>query len=206
MMKHKKFIVGLTGGIASGKTTVANLFAQKGISLVDADIVARDVVKIGTRGLKKIEEHWGKAILLVDGQLNRAKLRDIIFHNNQERLWLNNLLHPLIAEKIRSDLNEITSDYGILVSPLLFENQSEFLTDRTLVVDVDPEIQVIRTQKRDNVSKEQVEQILKAQLSSAQRRKKADDILINNQDMASLSAKVDVLHKKYLTLAFQYSK
>lgn len=159
------FVIGLTGGIASGKTTVANLFKQQfKIDIVDADIVAREVVEPGTPGLNAIIEHFGADIVRDDQTLDRAKLREKIFSNPEEKAWLNGLLHPMIREKMIEDLEQVTSDYALLVVPLLVENKLDSLCDRVLVVDVDPQTQISRTVKRDNVSEEQANAILRPRL------------------------------------------
>lgn len=202
-MRKKRYIIGLTGGIASGKTTVANLFSDKGIQLVDADIVAREVVEPNSLGLKEIINHFGESILLEDQTLDRAKLREIIFNNPQQKAWLDALLHPLIRQQMETQLEEINSAYGLFIVPLLFENKLEYLCDRILVVDVDRETQIHRTQERDAVSKAQVEKIIQSQVSQEERLKKADDILVNDGDICNLSVKINHLHQKYLKLALK---
>lgn len=202
-MGKKRYIIGLTGGIASGKSTVADMFADKGIQLVDADIVAREVVEPNSIGLHEIINHFGESILLDNKTLDRAKLREIIFNDSQEKAWLNGLLHPLIRQEMERQLTEINSTYGLFVVPLLFENRLEYLCDRILVVDVDKETQIRRTQERDAVSKVQVEKIIASQVSQEERLKKADDILVNDGDKSSLSVKINHLHEKYLKLALK---
>lgn len=195
------FVVGLTGGIGSGKTTVANLFAELGITLVDADIVARDVVASGSVGLAQIVEHFGPTILLENGELDRAALREKIFSAPAEREWLNSLLHPMIRTEMLSQLKKATSSYAILVVPLLFENGLDRLVNCTLVVDISPELQTQRTIKRDSVSAEQVEKIIGSQASRAEKLSKADDVIDNHGTVSALKSKVAKLHQKYLTLA-----
>ncbi|MGK0411523.1 MAG: dephospho-CoA kinase, partial [Shewanella psychromarinicola] len=148
-MRLNKYVVGLTGGIASGKTTVANLFAEYGIDLVDADVIAREVVSIGSDGLKAIVQHFGQSLLLTDGSLDRAALRAQVFDNPQQRLWLNNLLHPMIRQKMLNQVQASASAYVIMVVPLLFENHLDSLVNTTLVVDIAPELQISRTMQRD---------------------------------------------------------
>ena len=131
-----KYLIGLTGGIGSGKTTVANLFAELGIELVDADIVARDVVAIGTSGLNQIAAHFGKQILNQDNSLDRAALREIIFSEPKERLWINDLLRPMIRTEMLKQLAATSSPYTILVAPLLFENELDRLVNRTVLIDI----------------------------------------------------------------------
>ncbi|GAB7222132.1 dephospho-CoA kinase [Vibrio owensii] len=195
------FVIGLTGGIASGKTTVANLFKQQfKIDIVDADIVAREVVEPGTPGLNAIVEHFGADIVRDDQTLDRAKLREKIFSNPEEKAWLNGLLHPMIREKMIEDLEQVTSDYALLVVPLLVENKLDSLCDRVLVVDVDPQTQISRTVKRDNVSEEQANAILASQASREQRLALADDVVKNNPDDPDLLLQITDLHEKYLAM------
>ncbi|MGR4019418.1 dephospho-CoA kinase [Vibrio harveyi] len=195
------FVIGLTGGIASGKTTVANLFKQQfKIDIVDADIVAREVVEPGTPGLNAIIEHFGTDIVRDDQTLDRAKLREKIFSNPEEKAWMNGLLHPMIREKMIEDLEQVTSDYALLVVPLLVENKLDSLCDRVLVVDVEPQTQISRTVKRDNVSEEQAKAILASQASREQRLALADDVVKNNPDDPDLLLQITDLHEKYLAM------
>ncbi|HCE3713991.1 dephospho-CoA kinase [Vibrio parahaemolyticus] len=194
-------VIGLTGGIASGKTTVANLFKQQfKIDIVDADIVAREVVEPGTPGFNAIIQHFGQDITHDDNTLDRAKLREKIFSNPEEKAWLNALLHPIIREKMIEDLQQITSDYALLVVPLLVENNLDSLCDRVLVVDVEPETQISRTVKRDNVSEEQAYAILASQASRQQRLDIADDVVKNNPNDPDLLLQITDLHEKYLAM------
>ncbi|WP_318444194.1 dephospho-CoA kinase [Photobacterium leiognathi] len=195
-------VIGLTGGIGSGKTTVANLFADTyGIDIIDADIVAREVVEPNTFGLNAIIEKCGKEILLEDGTLNRAKLRDAIFSQPELKTWLNNLLHPLIREKMQQDINQSQSPYCLLVVPLMVENNLQTMTNRLLVVDVDEQVQIERTQQRDNVSIEQIKNILASQASREQRLDAADDVITNNGDNKALVSQVEQLHLQYLKMS-----
>ncbi len=193
------FVVGLTGGIASGKTTVANLFHdQFNIDIIDADVVAREVVEKGSIGLASIAHHFGQDILEQNGQLNRAKLRKRIFSHPDEKKWLDNLLHPLIRDKMQQDLSKVTTPYALLVVPLLIENQLQFMADRILVVDVSLDTQIKRTMKRDNVPKVQVESILSTQASREQRIEFADDIILNDDDNHKLLPQITKLHNLYI--------
>ncbi|WP_305843841.1 dephospho-CoA kinase [Photobacterium leiognathi] len=195
-------VIGLTGGIGSGKTTVANLFADTyGIDIIDADIVAREVVEPNTFGLNAIVEKCGKEILLEDSTLNRAKLRDAIFSQPELKVWLNNLLHPLIREKMQQDINQSQSPYCLLVVPLMVENNLQTMTHRLLVVDVDEQVQIERTQQRDNVSIEQIKNILASQASREQRLDAADDVITNNGDNKALVSQVEQLHLQYLKMS-----
>ncbi|WP_305373869.1 dephospho-CoA kinase [Photobacterium leiognathi] len=195
-------VIGLTGGIGSGKTTVANLFTDTyGIDIIDADIVAREVVEPNTFGLNAIIEKCGKEILLKDGTLNRSKLRDAIFSQPELKTWLNNLLHPLIREKMQQDINQSQSPYCLLVVPLMVENNLQTMTNRLLVVDVDEQVQIQRTQQRDNVSVEQIKNILASQASRDQRLDAADDVITNNGDNKALVSQVEQLHLQYLKMS-----
>lgn len=198
------FVVGLTGGIASGKTTVANVFHQHfGIDIVDADVIARQVVEVGSKGLKAIEEHFGHEILQANGQLDRATLRSKIFADETQKAWLNNLLHPMIREKMLEQLSSTTSPYALLVVPLLIENNLQSLANRILVVDVDTETQISRTMARDNVSEQQVRAILAAQASREQRLAQANDVVKNSAENQKLLPQITELHQKYLAICGQ---
>ncbi|WP_394167593.1 dephospho-CoA kinase [Photobacterium piscicola] len=194
-------VIGLTGGIGSGKTTVANMFADYGIDLIDADIIAREVVAVGSVGLARITKKFGNRILLSDGNLDRSQLRTVIFSDPQLKNWLNQLLHPLIREKMLADIERATSPYCLLIVPLMIENNLQTMADRLLVVDVDQQTQIMRTQQRDNVSLEQIKNILAAQASRQQRLDAADDIICNNSDNQALLTQVAQLHLHYLALA-----
>lgn len=194
-------MVGLTGGIGSGKTTVANLFAAHGVCLVDADVIARDVVAVGSDGLAAISHHFGAEVLLADGSLNRPWLRQTIFADAVAKAWLNALLHPLIRQEILQQLAHAQSDYVLLVAPLLIENGLTALTDQVLVVDVLPETQIRRTAMRDGVPDTQVAAILAAQCSREQRLAAASQIINNDVDQIDLTEQVTRLHEFYLQLA-----
>lgn len=195
------WILGLTGGIASGKSAAAERFAQLGVDVLDADQVARWVVEPGEPALGKIAEHFGAQILLADGRLNRQHLRELIFADADQRKWLENLLHPLIRQRTLSYLAQASSPYAILVSPLLIESGQYQLTQRICVVDVSQQLQRQRTLQRDGVKPEQVEAILNAQASRETRLSYAGDVIHNDKDLAHLYAQVDKLHQFYLTLA-----
>lgn len=192
------WILGLTGGIGAGKTLVSNHLASLDIEIVDADVIARDVVAIGSDGLSAIEQHFGNAILLNDGSLNRAKLREIIFADSEQKNWLNNLMHPLIRQNINEQLTNAKSPYVVLSAPLLFENKLDALCNHTLMVDVPVEVQLARTANRDSVSTEQVKKIIAAQMSRENKRQKADSILDNHRDIDSVLADVEALHLSFL--------
>ncbi len=197
----KNWVLGLTGGIGCGKTAVSNMLAELGITIVDADIIARQVVEPGTEGLNAIVKHFGTDILNEHGALNRSELRARIFSNAEQKAWLNALLHPLIRTKLITDLKNAQSDYVVLVAPLLFENELDSYCNRTLLIDVPVEIQITRTTKRDNISTEQAKQIIDAQMSREQKQHKADDILNNNRNLNDVKQDLLELHKYYLQQA-----
>jgi len=195
------FILGLTGGIGSGKTAASDYLASKGIVVVDADVVAREVVEPGQPALQAIAERYGNDALLPDGRLNRAWLRQKVFAEPQEREWLESQTHPRIREAIIHQLQAATSAYAILVSPLLFESGQYQLTQRTLLIDVSEALQVERASQRDQNDAEQIRRIIAAQMSGADKRAKADDIADNSQDLEHLHQQLDQLHLTYLKLA-----
>lgn len=196
-----KLIVGLTGGIGSGKSAVSERFVAAGIKVVDADYASRVVVEKGQPALAQIAEHFGPDILLEDGTLNRAGLREKIFATPSERKWLESLLHPLINQYIFSELASATTPYAILENPLLFETGQAERCHRILVVDVPVELQVERVMARDNNPEKQVRAIIEAQIPREERVKRADDIIVNDQDLAHLDTETKRLHQSYLTLA-----
>ncbi|MCG6304764.1 dephospho-CoA kinase [Vibrio vulnificus] len=197
-------VIGLTGGIASGKTTVANLFQQHfAIDIVDADIVARQVVAPGSAGLTAIVDHFGVDILTHEGELDRGQLRQRIFAHSEEKQWLDALLHPMIRRKMIEDLAQVSSPYALLVVPLLVENQLQTLCDRVLVVDVEEKTQLQRTMDRDGVDEQQVRAILKAQASRHERLALADDVIKNESKDQDLLQQITDLHQKYLAMSKQ---
>ncbi|HAV6898765.1 TPA: dephospho-CoA kinase [Vibrio vulnificus] len=197
-------VIGLTGGIASGKTTVANLFQQHfAIDIVDADIVARQVVAPGSAGLAAIVDHFGADILTREGELDRGQLRQRIFAHAEEKQWLNALLHPMIRRKMIEDLAQVSSPYALLVVPLLVENQLQTLCERVLVVDVEEKTQLQRTMDRDGVDEQQVRAILKAQASRHERLALADDVIKNESKDQDLLQQITDLHQKYLAMSKQ---
>lgn len=194
-------VVGVTGGIGSGKTAVTNLFAELGITIVDADIAARIVVEPGRPALAAIAERFGPSMLQADGTLNRAAMRTRIFSNPDDKRWLEQLTHPRIGEEIAHQLHTATSPYVILVSPLLIEGEQHKFCDRILVVDVPEEMQLQRTVQRDNNDADQVRRIIASQASRTQRLERADDVIENTGTLEELRERVMVLHDQYLKLA-----
>ncbi|MGX2957051.1 dephospho-CoA kinase [Ursidibacter arcticus] len=199
------YIVGLTGGIGSGKSTIAELFAQHNVPIIDADVIARQVVEKGSPLLSQIAAHFGQQILTENGDLNRTALRKRIFQSEIEKNWLNNLLHPAIRLEMQRQLTEHQAPYVLWVVPLLIENKLTKECDRVLVVDVSPDIQLERATKRDNSQQEIIKNIMAAQVDRATRLSYADDIIENNlplaENLVSLTKQVNELHQRYLTLA-----
>lgn len=197
-----KYIVGLTGGIGSGKTTVSDMFAQLGVEIIDADVVARQVVTPNSEALTKIVEHFGDNILTEKGELNRSALRSKIFSNDDEKQWLNALLHPLIRQSILEQLTLASGDYCILSAPLLLENNLQVLVNKVLVVDVSIATQLARTCQRDSSNQDEVNAIINSQISREKRLTFADDV-INNEvsDLKQVLAQVISLDAKYKTCA-----
>mgnify|MGYP001338487940 FL=1 len=193
-------IIGLTGGIGSGKSAVSDKFKSLGINVVDADVAARTVVEPGQPALAEIERHFGSNILNQEGVLDRAQLREIIASDSEERVWLESVLHPKIGEQIAKELAESTSPYTIYVAPLLLETNSQKMCSRVLVVDVPKEIQIQRTAERDKVSEIQIEKIVAVQMEREERLEKADDVLVNTGTIKELEQQVMKLHQKYLEM------
>ena len=195
------FVVGLTGGIGSGKTAASDRFASHGITVVDGDVVARQVVEPGTEALRKIIAKFGPGILQANGELDRASLREWVFSQPDDRLWLEALLHPLIGQEVIAQLNAASSPYAVLVSPLLVDAGQTALCDRVLVVDVPEQVQIERTCRRDDNSEELVKQIIATQTSRERRLAAATEVLDNTGTLEDLQRRVDELHERYLQLA-----
>ena len=196
-----QFWVGLTGGIGSGKSTVAAEFVRLGIQQVDADIVARQVVEPGTAALEAIVQQFGEAIRNSDGQLDRSRLRQIVFKDETAKNWLNQLLHPLIRQEMLRQLADATSPYVLLVAPLLLENKLDQLVDTVLVVDVSEQTQINRTSVRDGSSESLVQSIMAAQCSREERLARANQVISNEGSSDTLPAKVAELHRIFLRMA-----
>lgn len=197
-------IVGVTGGIASGKSTVARAFAALGVPWVDADDVAREVVKPGEPALAEIAERYGERVLQPDGGLNRRALREIVFADEGERRWLESVTHPRIRQRIVAHLERLQAEgapYVLLVSPLLFESGQSELADRCLVIDVPESLQIARTAARDDVDDAQARAIVAAQMPRSERLARADDVIDNTGSEADLAAQVAELDRRYRELA-----
>lgn len=193
-------VIGLTGGIGSGKSTVARQFGSFGVHWVDADDVAREVVEPGTPALAAIAKHFGKDILTDGGALDRASLRQIVFEQPEQRAWLESLLHPIIREELTRQLHPLdyALPYVLLVSPLLLETDQHQLVERVLVVDVPVDVQIERTMARDTNSREQIERIIAAQMPRDQRLAQADAIIDNSQPSDRVLAEVCALHEAFI--------
>jgi dephospho-CoA kinase len=193
--------VALTGGIACGKTTVANLFAALGASIVDTDLLAREVVAPGSALLPRIVAHFGDQVLQKDGSLDRAQLRERVFADPAERQWLESVTHPAIRELTDARCETATGRYVIVAIPLLVETQGAKRFDRVLVVDCEPELQLARLQARDGMTRAQASRMLAAQVSREQRLVVAHDVIRNDGDIAGLRDQVEKLHRQYLAAA-----
>ena len=200
-MGNRPYTIALTGGIGSGKSSIARQFAAFGVNIIDADLIAREVVEPGTSALQAIAARYGAAILTEQGSLDRARLRDIIFQTPEEKNWLNALLHPLINARTQQLIAEASSPYVLWVVPLLVENQLQHQADRVLVIDVDEATQIARTRQRDQISLAQAQRILAAQATRQQRLACADDIIDNSGEPEDALPQVAELHQRYLRLA-----
>ena len=203
------YVVGLTGGIGSGKSTIAELFAELGVPVIDADLIARQVVEKGSPLLAEIAAHFGPEILLEDGALNRAALREKVFNHESEKQWLNQLLHPAIRHKMLQQLAAQDAPYCIFMVPLLIENKLTALCQRVLVVDVSKQTQMTRASKRDNNQLALIKNIMQSQVSRSERLQHADDVINNDADLSEslpqLKQKVLDLHHHYLQLAEKFN-
>lgn len=202
MNQHsQQFRVGLTGGIASGKSTIARHFASLGVDVIDADAIARQVVEPGEAGLAAIVDEFSESVLDADGRLDRQQLRDAVFGDDEKRRTLEGILHPLIGDRMLVAAHAATSPYQIWEVPLLLETGFDQLVNRVLVIDVPVELQRKRLSERDKETPEQIQRILDAQISRDERLRAADDIIDNSGTEAESRAQVQKLHAQYLKLA-----
>lgn len=201
-INQSKLIIGLTGGIGSGKTAASDLFSKQGIDVVDTDVLARQALELNSPLLKKVFNYFGNHLKLEEGHLDRAALRGIVFNNPNAKTWLEGLIHPWVKEETFKALAKANSVYILLSSPLLIESGQLKLTDRLLVVDVPESLQVERTTARDANQPDLVKKIIKQQISRQERLSHADDLIDNSGDLNHLQKQVDSLHQKYLQLAF----
>ncbi len=194
-------VIGLTGGIGSGKTTAANLFAEKKITIIDSDRIARELVSVDTPSYQQICAHFGTEILKNNKNIDRKILGKRIFQNENDRRWLEALLHPLIRAEMKNAVQKSTSPYCIFVIPLLIETEKNPLIDRILVIDAPTILQLKRTQTRDNRASEEINAIIATQSDRETRIKNADDIIRNDGSLEHLKAQVNKLHAAYIKLA-----
>ena len=199
-------VVGITGGIASGKTAASNRFAELGVPVVDADVIAHQIVEPGRPACKKVIEEFGPEIAIEDGGFDRAKLRKIVFADSKKKELLESILHPEIRNEILRQLSELSAPYAIVVIPLLAESKSGYPLDRVLVIDVPEDIQIERVKARDATTTEEAERIIRLQASRAKRLAMADDTIMNTGSIQSLNDSIDELHRKYLSLAAKLSE
>ncbi|WP_416397748.1 dephospho-CoA kinase [Allohahella sp. A8] len=195
-----KPVVGLTGGIASGKSSAAAIFAALGVDCIDADGVAKAVVAKGEPALRQIAEQFGPEILLESGDLNRPALRKLVFSDPDQLRWLEALTHPLVYQRLKDWRANISSHYGILVSPLMLERRQHHTVDRVLLIDVPPEVQIQRTMARDGSTEHEAQAIMATQMARHEKRALADDIILNDGDLTSLRHKVQSQHDAYMKL------
>lgn len=193
--------IGLTGGIGSGKTTVSKLFEELGVNIIDADIIAHQLVEKGQPALTQIARTFGNDMLLADGNLNRQQLRDHVFSIPAEKKKLDAIMHPLVYQRIELKLASLHAPYCIIVIPLLFETQASDFVDRILVIDCPVDIQIKRVKARDQLTDIRIKSIINAQISREFRNAHADDIIRNNAAAAELAAQVKKLHHLYNSLS-----
>ncbi|MFC0266930.1 dephospho-CoA kinase [Kushneria aurantia] len=196
-------IIGVTGGIAAGKSTIARAFARRGAGWVDADQLAREVVAPGEPALEEIYKRFGKSVMSADGELDRRALREQVFADSSARSDLEAIIHPRVRKRLTARLEALPGPYGLLVSPLLLETDQHQLVQRILVIDVPPEEQVRRTRQRDNVSEAQARAIVEAQMSRNRRLASADDVIDNVGSFQVVETRVDRLDHFYRQLAQQ---
>jgi dephospho-CoA kinase len=194
-------VVGLTGSIGSGKSTVAHLFAKHGVPVIDADLIAREITMPHTPAWQEIVNRFGNDILNTDASIDRGSLREIIFHQPEERLWLEALLHPGILQRMQENITQLQTAYCIAVIPLLLETDAATFVQRILVVDLPESTQIVRAKTRDQATPEQIKAILATQVSREQRLSRADDIIDNAGTPDLLEKQVENLHEIYLKLA-----
>ncbi|HEX2140344.1 MAG TPA: dephospho-CoA kinase [Woeseiaceae bacterium] len=193
--------IGLTGGIASGKSAVADLFAAKGVPIIDTDVIARDIVEPGRPALREIEQAFGPGILDEEGRLRRRRLRDVVFRDDKRREELEAILHPRIREEAEARAAAAGGAYQVIVVPLLAESPMKAMMDRILVVDCSEETQLARLLRRDAESEVQARRMIAAQASREDRLAIADDVVDNDGTLEATAKQVDELHCKYLELA-----
>lgn len=193
--------VGLTGGIGSGKTTASNIFSRLGVPIIDADVIAHQVLTINQPAFAETIQLFNNVILDGSGHIDRGILRNLIFENPEKRSALEQIIHPRVRAAIEKETTSLQGDYCLIVIPLLIESNMQDLVDRILVITADPDIRINRIQQRDKTSLDHVQKIIDAQIDEKERLSCADDILVNNNDVLNLENDINVLHKKYQGLA-----
>ena len=193
-------IIGLTGGIGSGKSAAAALFKDIGVDLIDADDLARDSLSINSEGYKLFIEEFGDKYLDENKNINRELIRKLIFNDSDAKSKLESIIHPIVRSGIESFIKNTKSNYCIIVVPLIFETNSSKIYDRVLVIDCDVDVQISRTSKRDNQTKSDIENIVNKQATREQRLSIADDVIVNNGSLDLLRNEVLKIHKKYLEI------
>ena len=193
-------IIGLTGGIGSGKSAAAALFKGIGVDLIDADDLARDSLNINSEGYKLFIEEFGDKYLNENKNINRELIRKLIFNDSDAKSKLENIIHPIVRSGIETFIKNTKSDYCIIVVPLIFETNSSKIYDRVLVIDCDVDVQISRTSKRDNQTKSDIENIINKQATREQRLSIADEVIVNNGSLDLLRSEVLKIHKKYLEI------
>lgn len=194
--------IGLTGGIGSGKSTVAAILARHGVPIIDTDVIARELVEPGHPALREIVDYFGSGILDSSGRLNRGKLGELVFSDSAARHALESILHPKIRTVVAERLAKLDAPYCIVVIPLLLETGTlKSMVDRILVVDCPEEQQINRVASRDNLSETRIRSVMQAQLTRDERLRQADDVIVNDRDIAALETEVAMLHERYVALA-----
>ena len=196
------FVVGLTGGIGCGKSSASQFFSDLGIDVIDTDIIARQLTQPNGSAISLIQNTFGSSVITADGALDRNKMRDLVFANSESRHKLEQILHPLILKEVIRRIKQCQAPYVIVVIPLLFEtNDYNHLIRHILVIDCDEQQQLLRTMERSNLSEQKVRSIMATQVTRETRIQKADDVILNNQDIEYLKAQILLLHHKYLALS-----
>lgn len=196
------FVVGLTGGIGCGKSSASQFFSDLGIDVIDTDIIARQLTQPNGSAISLIQNTFGSSVITADGALDRNKMRDLVFANSESRHKLEQILHPLILKAVIRRIKQSQAPYVIVVIPLLFEtNDYNHLIRHILVIDCDEQQQLLRTMERSNLSEQKVRSIMATQVARETRIQKADDVILNNQDIEYLKAQILLLHHKYLALS-----
>ncbi|OAH96719.1 dephospho-CoA kinase [Methylomonas methanica] len=193
--------IGLTGGIGSGKSTVCGLFAEFGVPIVDADLIARQLVAPGQPALSLIVKSFGSQMLNQDGSLNRAKLRNAVFTDADKKRELDGIMHPLVYAQIAAEVNALTAEYCVIAVPLLLESKNPYAVDRVLLIDCPVDVQIARVIARDKLTRQQVQAIIDSQMSRPERLSKAHDVIENVAGPEQLAEQVKRLHNSYILLA-----